>query len=61
MPLKIIILYRSVAEFIYINMAKFQEILVYIALGIAIGFLAQKFTGKKKSKKGCDKDDCACH
>ena len=39
----------------------FQEILVYIALGIAIGFLIQKFIGKKNSKKGCDKDDCACH
>ncbi|MBF6641555.1 FeoB-associated Cys-rich membrane protein [Flavobacterium sp. J49] len=38
-----------------------QEILVYVALGIAIGFLAQKFIDKKKSKKGCDKDDCACH
>ncbi|WP_333599101.1 FeoB-associated Cys-rich membrane protein [Flavobacterium sp.] len=42
-------------------MASLQEILVYVALGIAIGFLAQKFIGKKKSKKGCDKDDCGCH
>ncbi len=38
-----------------------QEILVYIALGVAIGFLGQKFIGSKKSKKGCGKDDCACH
>jgi hypothetical protein len=38
-----------------------QEILVYIALGIAIVFFAQKFLSKKKSKKGCEKDDCACH
>ncbi|NNT70954.1 FeoB-associated Cys-rich membrane protein [Flavobacterium sp. IMCC34852] len=38
-----------------------QEILVYLALGIAIGFLAQKFIGKKKSKKNCDKGDCGCH
>jgi hypothetical protein len=42
-------------------MATFQEILVYIALGIAIGFLIQKFIGKKKTKNGCGKDDCACH
>jgi hypothetical protein len=39
-----------------------QEILVYVALGIAIGFLGQKFLSKKKkSKKGCGKDDCGCH
>ncbi|HPW97584.1 MAG TPA: FeoB-associated Cys-rich membrane protein [Flavobacterium sp.] len=38
-----------------------QEILVYIALGIAIGFLVTKFIWKPKSKKGCDKDDCGCH
>jgi uncharacterized protein YneF (UPF0154 family) len=37
-----------------------QSILVYIVLGIAIGFFVQKFIGKKK-KKGCDKDDCGCH
>jgi len=42
-------------------MVTFQEILVYIALGIAICFLVQKFTSQKKSKKGCDKNDCACH
>ncbi|WP_284650897.1 FeoB-associated Cys-rich membrane protein [Flavobacterium terrisoli] len=38
-----------------------QGILVYLALGIAIGFLAQKFIGKKKAKKDCGKDDCGCH
>jgi len=38
-----------------------QSILVYVVLGIAIGFFIQKFIGKKKSKKGCGKDDCGCH
>jgi len=38
-----------------------QEILVYVALGIAIGFLATKFFWKPKSKKNCGDDDCACH
>lgn len=39
-----------------------QEILVYIALFIAIGFLIKKFFWKKRTKKAkpCS-DDCACH
>ncbi|NHN25665.1 FeoB-associated Cys-rich membrane protein [Flavobacterium jejuense] len=40
----------------------FQQILVYITLAIAIGFLVKKFLWKKKPKKSnsCG-DDCACH
>jgi len=40
----------------------FQEILVYIALFFAIGFLIKKFFWKKRTKKSkpCG-DDCACH
>ena len=40
-----------------------QEILVYISLGIAIGFLVTKFIWKpkSKSKKNCGDDDCGCH
>jgi len=37
-----------------------QNVLVYIALGIACAFLIKKFFWKKKSKKGCDQDDCGC-
>ena len=39
-----------------------QEILVYIALFIAVGFLLKKFFWKKSGKKSksCG-DDCACH
>jgi hypothetical protein len=37
-----------------------QQILVYIALGIALGFLFKKFFGKKKSKKNCGDEDCGC-
>ncbi|MFD2892318.1 FeoB-associated Cys-rich membrane protein [Flavobacterium chuncheonense] len=40
-----------------------QEILVYITLAVAIGFLVKKFFWKKKPKKGnksCG-DDCGCH
>lgn len=39
-----------------------QEILVYITLAIAVGFLIKKFFWKKKDKKStpCN-DDCACH
>ncbi len=35
-----------------------QEYLVYIALGIAIGFLVKKYFFSKK-KNNCDKD-CNC-
>jgi len=38
-----------------------QEVLTYIALAIALVFLYQKFLGKKKPKKNCGNDDCACH
>lgn len=37
-----------------------QEILVYITLILAIGFLIRKFIWKKKiTKKGCG-DNCSC-
>ncbi len=40
-----------------------QEILVYIALFIAVGFLIKKFFWKKfgKKSKSCGDGDCACH
>jgi flagellar biogenesis protein FliO len=39
-----------------------QEILVYIALIVAVTFLFKKFFfKKKKSNKNCGNDDCACH
>ncbi len=39
-----------------------QEILVCIALVVALAFLYQKFFGKKKDKnKSCSGDDCGCH
>jgi hypothetical protein len=39
----------------------YQEILSFIALGIALGFLCKKFFfKKKKSDKNCG-DDCNCH
>ncbi|MGC4041035.1 MAG: FeoB-associated Cys-rich membrane protein [Flavobacterium sp.] len=37
-----------------------QELLVYIALAIALGFLIRKFFWKKKSKKDCGNGDCGC-
>ncbi len=36
-----------------------QEVLVYIALGVAIGFLIKKYFFKSKSKGNCD-PDCGC-
>lgn len=42
-------------------MNNLQEILVYLALGIAVVFLTKKYFWKKKSKKNCGKDDCGCH
>ncbi len=36
-----------------------QQILVYIILGIAVGFLLKKFIFKPKNKSGCDKG-CGC-
>jgi large-conductance mechanosensitive channel len=38
-----------------------QEILAFIILAIAIGFLLKKFIWKKKNKKSCGEDDCGCH
>jgi hypothetical protein len=38
-----------------------QEILVYVVLVFALGFLYQKFFGKKKPKKNCGDDDCGCN
>ncbi|MFE3846987.1 FeoB-associated Cys-rich membrane protein [Flavobacterium sp. LB3P45] len=38
-----------------------QEIIAFIALGIALAFLIRKFVLKKKSKKNCGDDDCGCH
>lgn len=40
---------------------KFQEIVVYVLVLIAIGFLVRKFIWKKKSDKNCGDDDCGCH
>jgi len=39
-----------------------QQILVYLSLAIAVGFLVKKFFWKKRPKKSkpCS-DDCACH
>ncbi|MFT6748397.1 MAG: hypothetical protein ACJAQ1_000309 [Flavobacterium sp.] len=40
-----------------------QEILVYICVAVAVGFLIKKFFLKKKKKtkgKNCD-TDCGCH
>ena len=52
-------------------MINFQDILVYITLGIAVAFLVKKyvlpkpvvnkFTGAKKSSKSCGDNDCGCH
>ena len=43
-----------------------QTILVFIALAIAVGFLAKKFLWKKPAKanankQGCGTGDCGCH
>lgn len=40
----------------------FQNVLVFTALAIALGFLVKKFFLKKpESKKACGEDDCGCH
>ncbi len=36
-----------------------QEILTYIALALALGFLVKKYIIKTKKKGNCD-DDCGC-
>lgn len=39
-----------------------QEIIAFIALGLALAFLIKKFFfKKKKSDKNCGGDDCGCH
>jgi predicted permease len=38
-----------------------QEIVAFIVLGIAVGFLMKKFFfKKKKSDKNCGSNDCGC-
>jgi hypothetical protein len=38
-----------------------QEIVAFITLGIAVGFLIKKFFfKKKKSDKNCGSNDCGC-
>lgn len=46
----------------------FQMIFVYIAVALAIGYLAKKFvlpkrlfTTKRSNSHGCGQDDCGCH
>ena len=39
-----------------------QNILVFIAVAFAVGFLVKKFFFKTpKSKRTCGTDDCDCH
>ena len=39
-----------------------QNILIVLALVLALGFLVKKFFLKSsKSKNGCGNDDCNCH
>lgn len=39
-----------------------QEIIAFIILAVAVGFLIKKyFIKKKKSDKNCGGDDCGCH
>jgi len=45
-----------------------QNILVYLILAIAIGYIAKKFflpkrlfASKKANSKSCDQKDCGCH
>jgi large-conductance mechanosensitive channel len=39
-----------------------QEIIAFIILAVAVGFLIKKyFFKKKKSAKNCGSDDCGCH
>ncbi|WP_306349562.1 FeoB-associated Cys-rich membrane protein [Flavobacterium sp. '19STA2R22 D10 B1'] len=37
-----------------------QEILVLVALVIAVAFLVRKFFWKKKKSKNCGGPDCGC-
>jgi len=40
-----------------------QNILVFTAVALAIGFIVKKYFYKSsnKSKKSCGTDDCGCH
>ena len=45
-----------------------QNILVYVVLAIAVGYLVKKFllpkslfVSDKDAVKGCGSDDCGCH
>ena len=38
-----------------------QNILVFLAVLLAIGFIVKKYFYKKKAKKACGTDDCGCH
>ncbi|MDH3697424.1 MAG: FeoB-associated Cys-rich membrane protein [Flavobacteriaceae bacterium] len=49
-------------------MVSFQDIFVYVALGLALFFLIRKYLLPKrmqaKNKQGahsCDNDECGCH
>ncbi len=49
-------------------MSTVQDILVYITVAIAVGYLVKKFllprslfARKKNSSKGCGEGDCGCH
>jgi len=46
----------------------FQQVLVYITLAIAIGYILKKFFlpkslfgVNKQNSKACGQDDCGCH
>ena len=49
-------------------MELFQQIVVYIIVILAIGYMVNKFllpkslfSSKKGNKKACGQDDCGCH
>ena len=49
------------------DMADWQHILVYLALGLAVAFLVRKYllplrkAKKRGNQPGCGQDDCGCH
>ncbi|MDT0554252.1 FeoB-associated Cys-rich membrane protein [Urechidicola vernalis] len=43
-------------------MELFQQILVFITVALAVGFLVKKYFFKsKKTTKSCGEDSCGCH
>ncbi|ESU29891.1 hypothetical protein FLJC2902T_03710 [Flavobacterium limnosediminis JC2902] len=42
-------------------MITFQEIIVYLLLGVALAFLWKKFFGKKGKDKNCGNNGCGCN